>query len=131
VDNSERLPPQSYRACDPAGMDTLWTLRVLGAGSENLQLLAAGTARTWAGAVAAASDALVVAAMDRGRQEYRIDVADTRAIVVPGLTDQGEVDLLDLTDTIRSILHDPWPSPDEPGRTWESPLWESPFSCRR
>lgn len=88
---------------DHARMDTTWTLGVLSAGVENVQYLAGGSAATRAGAVEAASDALVVAAMDRGRQEYRIRVADTHVVVVPGLTEQGDVDLVDLIDALRSL----------------------------
>jgi hypothetical protein len=84
-------------------MDTTWTLGVLSSGAENVQQLAGGTELTRAGAVEAASDALVVAAMDRGRQEYRISVADTRIVVRPGLTEHGEVDLLDLADALRDM----------------------------
>ncbi len=40
--------------------------------------------------------ALVVAAMDRGNQEYRIRVADTHIVVVPSLAAQRDVDLVDL-----------------------------------
>ncbi|MFB9386943.1 hypothetical protein ACFFTK_27675 [Pseudonocardia petroleophila] len=75
---------------------------MLTAGVENVQHLADGTAGTRAEAVEAASDALVVAAMDRGRQQYRICVADTRFIVRPGLTARGDVDLIDLADALRA-----------------------------
>lgn len=82
-------------------MDISWTLGVLPAGIENVQHLTCGAADTRAGAVEEASDALVVAAMDRGRQEYRIRVADTLIVLVPGLTEQGDVDLLDLFDALQ------------------------------
>jgi hypothetical protein len=81
-------------------MDTTWTVGVLSAGAENVQTLAGGTTATRAGAVEAASDALVVAAMDRGRQEYRVRVADTVMVLTPGLTEQGDVDLFDLAATV-------------------------------
>ncbi|WP_300014807.1 hypothetical protein [Pseudonocardia sp.] len=81
-------------------MDITWTVGVLSAGAENLQPLAGGTSATRAGAVEAASDALVVAAMDHGRQEYRVRVADTLIVIIPGLTEQGEVDLVDLPATL-------------------------------
>ncbi|GAA3224663.1 hypothetical protein GCM10017691_12870 [Pseudonocardia petroleophila] len=81
-------------------MYTIWTVGVLSAGAENVQTLAGGATPTRAGAVEAASDALVVAAMDRGRQEYRIRVADTLIVVIPGVTEQGDVDLFDLAATV-------------------------------
>lgn len=84
-------------------MDTTWTLGVLTAGVENVQLLADGTAGTRAGAVEAASDALVVAAMERGRERYRISVAGTRFVVRPGLTARGDVDLMDLADALHEL----------------------------
>lgn len=84
-------------------MDTTWTLGVLSVGAENVQDLAGGIAATWAGAVEAASDALVVAATDRDRQEYRVHIADTLIIVVPGLTEQGDVDLIDLAEALSSF----------------------------
>lgn len=84
-------------------MDTTWTLCVLSTGAEDVQPLAGGTAPTRAGAVEEASGALVVAATDRGRQEYRISLADTQIIVRPGLTEHGEVDLLDLADALRDM----------------------------
>lgn len=81
-------------------MDTTWTLGVLSAGAENVQPLEGGVAATRERAVELASDALVVAAMERGRQEYRISVAGTLIIVRPGLTEQGEVDLVELAATL-------------------------------
>lgn len=81
-------------------MYTNWTLGVLSAGAENEQPLAGGTAATRPEAAEAASDALVVAVMDRGRQEYRVRVADTLIVIIPGLTEQGDVDILDLAATV-------------------------------
>ncbi|MDN5760066.1 MAG: hypothetical protein L0H59_16335, partial [Tomitella sp.] len=75
-------------------------LGVFNAGVENVQPLAGGTTATQAEAIGAASDALVMAAMDRGRQEYRVCVADTLIVVIPGLTEQGDVDLFDLAATV-------------------------------
>ena len=88
-------------------MDIIWTLGVLSAGVENVQHLAGGTATTEREAIEAASDALVVAAMDRGRQEYRVCVADIVIGVVPGLTEQGHVDLFGLAEALPRITsHD-------------------------
>lgn len=77
---------------------------MLSPGEENVQPLAGGTAATWASAIESASDALVAAAMDRGRQEYRVIVADTLIGVIQGLTepatrlgDQGERLLVGVT----------------------------------
>ncbi|MHA6779628.1 hypothetical protein ACVGOW_01300 [Pseudonocardia saturnea] len=84
-------------------MDIIWTLGVLSAGAENMQHLAGGTAATQAEAIEAASDALVVAAMDRGRQEYRVSVADTLIGVIPGQTEQGDVDLFGLAEALLRI----------------------------
>ncbi|GAA2574285.1 hypothetical protein [Pseudonocardia hydrocarbonoxydans] len=84
-------------------MDITWTLGVLSARVENVQPLADGTATTKAEAIEAASDALVVAAMDRGRQEYRVCVADTMIGVIPGLTEQGDVDLFGLAEALPRI----------------------------
>ncbi|WP_141282846.1 hypothetical protein [Pseudonocardia hydrocarbonoxydans] len=81
-------------------MDIIWTLGVLSAGVENVQPLASGTAATEGGAIQAASDALVLAAMDRGRHEYRLTVAETLLGVIPGLTEEGEVDLLRLAEVL-------------------------------
>ena len=86
-------------------MDIIWTLGVLSAGAENVQLLAGGTSATWAEAIGAASDALVVAAMDRGRQEYRVCVADTMIGVLPGLTEHGDVDLFGLAVALPRITN--------------------------
>lgn len=88
-------------------MDITWTVGVLTTGVENVQPLAGGTAATQAEAIEAASDALVVAAMDRGRQEYRVCVADTLVGFVPGLTEQGDVDLFGLAEALPRITsHD-------------------------
>lgn len=89
-------------------MDIIWTVGVLSAGVENVLPLAGGTSATRAEAVEAASDAVVVAAMDRGRQEYRIHVADTLIVVIPGLTKQGEVDLFDLAATVPGFERNHW-----------------------
>jgi hypothetical protein len=80
---------------------TTWTLGVLAAGVENVQHGANGTAGTRAGAVEAASDALVVAAMERGREQYRISVADTQFVIRPGLTEDGDIDLMDLAYVLK------------------------------
>lgn len=84
-------------------MDITWTVGVLSTGAENVEPLTGGTAVTRAGAAEAASDALVVAATDRGRQEYRIRVADALIVVIPGLTEQGDVDLFDLAATVQGF----------------------------
>jgi hypothetical protein len=84
-------------------MNITWTLGVLSAGAENVQPLTGGTASSEAGAIEAASDALVVAAMDRGRQEYRVCVADTMIGVLPGLTEHGDVDLFGLAEALPRI----------------------------
>lgn len=88
------------RTRDHAGMDTTWAVGVLSVGVENVQHVAGGTSTTRAGAVEAASGALVMAAMNRGRQEYRVRVADTLIVVIPGLTEHGDVDLIDLADAL-------------------------------
>lgn len=87
-------------------MDITWTLGVLAPGVENVQPLAGGSAATRRGAIQAASEALVVAAMDRGRQEYRVIVADTQIGVIPGLTERGDVDLFDLAEALPRISGD-------------------------
>ncbi|MBW0092645.1 hypothetical protein I4I73_13055 [Pseudonocardia sp. KRD-184] len=88
-------------------MNITWTVGVLSAGVENVQPLAGGNAPTQAGAIEAASDALVVAAMDHGRQEYRVCVANTLIGVIPGLTEQGDVDLFRLAEALPRITsHD-------------------------
>ena len=80
---------------------------MLSPGEENVQPLAGGTAATWASAIESASDALVAAAMDRGRQEYRVIVAETLIGVIQGLTEHGDVDLFGLTETLPRITgHD-------------------------
>lgn len=84
-------------------MDTTWTLGVFAAGMENVQHLADGTAGMRARAVEAASDALIVVAMERGRQGYRICVAGTRFVVRPSLTANGDVDLVDLAVALHDL----------------------------
>lgn len=87
-------------------MDITWTLGVLAPGVEDVQPLAGGTAATRRGAIEAASDALVLAAMDRGRHEYRLRVADTQIGVIPGLTEHGDVDLFELAGILPRISSD-------------------------
>lgn len=98
-----RSPTRPHRVVEPARMDTTWTLGVLTPGAENVQHLADGTADSRAGAVEAASDALVLAAMERGREQYRISVADTQLVVRPGLTARRDVDLVDLMDALYDL----------------------------
>lgn len=74
-------------------MDIPWTLGVLAVGAENVLPLTGGAAATRAEAIEAASGALVVAVSDRGRAEYRLTIADTHLIVIPGLTEHGEIEL--------------------------------------
>jgi len=64
-----------------------WTVGVLGHGSENVRGVAAGAEVTGEAAIEAASDAAVMVAMDRGRQEYWISLAGTEMILTPGLTE--------------------------------------------
>lgn len=88
-------------------MKITWTLGVLSSGAENVRPLAGGTTATQEEAIGAASDALVVAAMDRGREEYRVTVADTLIGVIPGLTEHGDVDLFGLAEALPRITsHD-------------------------
>lgn len=82
-----------------AGMDGSWWVGVLPAGVENVQTVAAGEETSRAAAIDAAVDALVVVALDRGRQEYRLTVADTQMIIFPGLTVDGCLDMQSLQDT--------------------------------
>jgi hypothetical protein len=82
---------------------TRWTLGVLYGGAENTVALEEGIESSRGAAIDAASGALVVAASERGRHEYRLTVADTQIIVVPGLTERGEVDLLDLHDAVGAV----------------------------
>ena len=89
-------------------MDITWTVSVLSTAVENVQRLAGGTAATQGEAVEAASDALVVAAMDRGRQEYRVRLAETLIVVIPGLTEDGDVDLFELAETVPRFERARW-----------------------
>lgn len=84
-------------------MNVSWTVGVLPAGVENVQPLASGVGESRAAAIDEASEALVVAASDRGRAEYRVSVAGAEMMVIPGLTADGEVDLLSLRDTLTSL----------------------------
>jgi hypothetical protein len=80
-------------------MDGSWWVGVLPAGVENVQTVAAGEEISRVAAIDAAVDALVVVALDRGRQEYRLAVADTKMIIFPGLTVDGRLDVESLQDT--------------------------------
>jgi hypothetical protein len=80
-------------------MNPTWTLAVLPTDAENRIPLSHGRAPSVPGAVAAVVDALVqvAAALGRsGRQEYRLTVAGSEMIVIPGLTEDGLVDLVSL-----------------------------------
>ncbi|MFC4950178.1 hypothetical protein [Pseudonocardia sp. GCM10023141] len=66
---------------------TTWTVGVLCSGAERTLALAGGVENQPCRGDRDAAGALVVAATDRGRQEYRLTVADTCVIVVPGLTE--------------------------------------------
>ncbi len=85
-------------------MDVSWTVAVLPAGVENVEPVASGVGESRAAAVEAASDALVVVATDRGRAEYRVSVAGAEMMVIPGLTDDGEIDLSNLRGTLASLM---------------------------
>lgn len=102
VDNSARSQVRPRRVRH-RWMDGKWTVGVLAAGVENVQAVAAGEEATVGAAIGAASDALVVAAMDRGREEYRVSVAGAQMMVIPGLTDEGEVDVCALRGALVSI----------------------------
>lgn len=77
---------------------------MLPAGVENVEPVASGVGESRAAAVEAASDALVVVAADRGRAEYRVSVAGAEMMVIPGLTDDGEIDLSNLRGTLASLM---------------------------
>lgn len=103
MDNSGRplaRPPRPRHAPD---VDTPWTVHVLPSGAENLIALGSGREATRAAAAAAATDTLVrcAAALGKsGRQEYRLTVGHTPMIVMPGLTEDGLVDLVALGDVV-------------------------------
>jgi hypothetical protein len=80
-------------------MNPAWTLDVLPAGVENRIPLSDGRAPSRHAAVGAAVDALVCVAAalgSSGRQEYRLTVAGSEMIVIPGRTGDGRVDLVAL-----------------------------------
>lgn len=77
--------------------------RVLLDGVENVQPLASGAGESRAAAVEAASDALDVAAVDRGHAEYRVNVAGAEFVLFPGLTDDGKLDPSSLRRTLVSL----------------------------
>jgi len=90
VDNSARLLRSRAKARHHRPMDVAWTVGVLPAGVENVQVLAAGVGgENRASAVDMASGALIVAAADRGRAEYRVSLAGTELMVIPGLDRRG------------------------------------------
>lgn len=103
VDYSAQLQRSRAESRHHRRMDVSWTVGVLPAGVENVQPLASGVGESRAAAIEEASDALVVAAADRGRAEYRVSVAGAEMMVIPGLTDDGEVDLDRLRDTLASL----------------------------
>lgn len=103
VDYSARLQRSRASARHHRRMDVSWTVGVLPAGVENVQMLASGAEASREAAVEAASDALVVAAADRGRAEYRVSVAGAELMVIPGLTEEGDVDLISLRGTLASL----------------------------
>lgn len=80
-------------------MNLTWVLDMLPAGAENRLTLGGGRAESRCAAVAASVNALVqvAAALGKvGRQEYRLTVAGSEMIVIPGLTHDGLVDLVSL-----------------------------------
>lgn len=81
-------------------MSETWSVGVLPPGVENVETVAAGEEPTVEAAIEAASDAFAVVAADRGRAEYRLAVAGTELIVLPGLTDDGAVDVAGSRRTI-------------------------------
>ncbi|OJY39312.1 hypothetical protein [Pseudonocardia sp. 73-21] len=87
-------------------MDVKWWVGVLPSGVENVQTVASGHEATHAAAAGAAVDALVVVAADRGRQEYRLRVAGAELMVLPGLTEEGDVDLDALAGTWHHMWHE-------------------------
>lgn len=76
---------------------------MLPAGVENVEVLAHGDEATIEAAVIAAADALVGAAQVWGRQEYRLALAHTEMIIMPGLDDAGRVDLCALRDAVHAV----------------------------
>jgi hypothetical protein len=103
VDNSAR-PAGSAERVIIRPMDATWSVGVLPSGVENVQMVAAGEEATEEAAIDAASRALVAVADDRGRREYRVVVAGTRMVVLPGLTADGDVDLDALAQAVRSLV---------------------------
>lgn len=81
----------------------MWTLGVLPAGVENVVELGRGTASTTAAAEAAAVDALLDAVSTGGRQEYRLTIGGGEVLVLPGLTEQGDVEIAGLPDAVRRV----------------------------
>jgi hypothetical protein len=74
-------------------MNETWSVGVLPAEVENVEMVAAGEEPSVEAAIEAASEAFAVLATDRGRAEYRLTVAGTEMIVFPGLIDDGAVDV--------------------------------------
>jgi hypothetical protein len=88
-------------------VDRTWTVGVLPDGVENVQTLAEGAEATVADAVGAATAALVGAAQVLGRQEFRVEIAGRHVMVLPGLDDDGAVDVAALRQSLAHL--DPGP----------------------
>jgi len=83
-----------------------WTVGVLAAGAENVEQLARGAETTIEAARASAADAVAVAAATRGREEYRVTIAGTHMMIMPGLDNDGRLDIRGMRYAVHSIRAD-------------------------
>lgn len=83
--------------------NSAWAVGLLTRGSETVQPVAGGEEGTELAAIEAASDAAMWAAMDRGREVYRITAAGTEMVLTPGLTAAGDVDLWGVHEAVLAL----------------------------
>ncbi|AEA26499.1 hypothetical protein Psed_4340 [Pseudonocardia dioxanivorans CB1190] len=104
-DSANRLDPADPGRADAVGRPGagVWSVGVLATGAENTVTVRGGAESTVAAAWATATAALVRAVEQWGRQEYRLTVAGTPVMVMPGLTAAGRVDVEDLAESLAQL----------------------------
>lgn len=97
-----------------SAMNTTWALGVVAAGTQDVQPLAGGVEESVTAAREAAGDALVLAALGRGRQQFRLRLAGTDLMVLPGSSEDGRVEVDSLYDAVWTLRENMNPATNPP-----------------
>lgn len=99
MDRAGRWRGWPYRAT-VAVMEWNWRVGVLRSLAENVAWTSSGSSPDWSTARVTVEATVTELAAAEGRQEYRFEFGDVRGMVMPGLHEDGRIDLRELCSSL-------------------------------